>query len=442
MRCRAEAPPVSSPTPAAPSSTRVVAAAVAGNALEFYDFVAYGFFAQPIAKTFFPTHDPNAGLLATFATFGVSFLARPVGAAVLGAYADTHGRRGAMTIAIVLMTLGTLALAVVPGEARIGYLAPALVIAARLVQGFSLGGEYGSATALLIEHNPERAGFFASFQTISQSASSALAAGIGWSLAALLPPAEFTEWGFRIAFALGTTIGPIGLILRRGLPPGIAAEGPPAAPVRELFGQMPGRLLIGAASIAIGTGVTYLGVYLPTYGATSLGMKLSAGLAAMTIAQVLSIPITLGVALLVERASPIRMMLGSTLVAMLLAWPAFALLNHAPSVLTLGALRLLFATVIAPYFVLQPVMLARLFPERLRVTGLASGYTAGIVLFGAFAPLENHWLIQATGNPIAPAFFLLATGAVTLLSLAGAAASARGETRARSRERSPQGATS
>ena len=418
------------PSSTRPSSTRVVAAAVAGNALEFYDFVAYGFFAQPIAKTFFPSHDANAGLLATFATFGVSFLARPVGAAVIGAYADTHGRRSAMTIAIVLMTLGTLALAVVPGYAQIGYLAPALVIVARLVQGFSLGGEYGSATALLIEHNPDRAGLFASFQTISQSASSALAAGIGWSLGALLPPTEFTEWGFRIAFALGTTIGPVGLLLRRGLPLGVPDE-KPAAPVRELFGQMPGRLLIGAASIALGTGVTYLGVYLPTYGANSLGMKLSSGLAAMTVAQVLSIPVTLGVAFLVERASPIRMMLGSTLLAMLLAWPAFAVLNAAPSVLTLGALRLLFAVVVAPYFVLQPVMLARLFPEHLRVTGLASGYTAGIVLFGAFAPLENQWLIHATGNPIAPAFFLLATGVVTLLSLAGAVASARGETRAR-----------
>ena len=415
-----------------PSSTRVVAAAVAGNALEFYDFVAYGFFAQPIAKTFFPSHDPNAGLLATFATFGVSFLARPVGAAVLGAYADRHGRRSAMTIAIVLMTLGTLALAVVPGERTIGFLAPLLVITARLVQGFSLGGEYGAATALLIEHDPARAGFLASFQPVSQSASTALASGIGWTLGALLPPAEFTEWGFRIAFALGTTIGPIGLVLRRGLPLGIAEEGPPDAPLRELFGRMPGRLLIGAASIAMGTGVTYLGIYLPTYAATSLGMKLSAGLAAMTVAQLVSIPVILLVAHHVQRASPVRWMLLSTLAGMLLAWPAFRLLDWAPGVVMLTGVRLALAVVTAPYYALQPVMLAGLFPARLRVTGLASGYTAGIVLFGAFAPLENHWLIHATGNKVAPAFFLMAMGVITLLSLAGAVASARGETRARS----------
>ena len=410
----------------------MVAAAVARHPRPFYDFVAYGFFAEPISKTFFPGDGADGGLIATFATFGVSFLARPIGAAVLGAYADTHGRRAAMTAAMVLMTLGTLALAVLPGVATIGVAAPVLLVAARLVQGFSLGGEYGAATALLIEHRPERAGFYASFQTVSQSASSALASGIGWTLGALLPPAEFTEWGFRIAFALGTTIGPVGLILRRGLPPGIAEGGPPKAPVRELFGRMPGRLLIGAASIAIGTGVTYVGVYLPTYAAPSLHMRLQSGLAAMAVAQLLSIPVTLAVAAVVQRASPIKAMLWSTLAAMAVAWPAFALLDRAPGIVTLGGLRLLFATIAAPYFALQPVMLGRLFPERLRVTGLASGYTAGIILFGAFAPMENHWLIGATGNPLAPAFFLLATGVITLLSLAGAVASATGGSPARS----------
>ncbi len=174
------------------------------------------------------------------------------------------------------------------------------------------------------------------------------------------------------------------------------------------------------ASIAIGTGVTYVGIYLPTYAAEQLHVPLASGLAAMTLAQLLSIPITLGVAALVQRAAPIRTMTVSTLVAMAVAWPAFALLHHAPGIAMLGGVRLLLAIIGAPYFALQPVMLGRLFPERLRVTGLASGYTAGIVLFGAFAPLENHWLVHATHNPVAPAFFLLATGIVTLLSLAAA----------------------
>lgn len=192
-----------------PRVRRAVVAASIGNALEWFDLVVYGFFAVTISRLFFPAGNDAVSLLFTLGTFGVSFFMRPLGAIVLGAYADRAGRKAALTLSILLMMAGTLIIAVLPTYGAIGVAAPLILVAARLLQGFSAGGEFGSATAFLAEHVPDRRGFFASWQVASQGLTTLLAAGFGTVLNAQLTAAQMAAWGWRIPFFFGLLIGPV-----------------------------------------------------------------------------------------------------------------------------------------------------------------------------------------------------------------------------------------
>ncbi len=201
----------------APEKKNVVKLVVAtslGNALEWFDISVYAYFAVYLSKAFFPASDPTTSLLLTFGTFGLTFLARPIGGVLLGAYADRHGRKASLLLSIAMMTFGTLAVACMPTFDKIGVLAPLLVIVARLVQGFSAGGEFGSSTAFLVEHMPGRRGFVASWQFASQGMSSLLGSGFGALLSSTLSEAELQTWGWRIPFLFGVLIGPVGLYIR------------------------------------------------------------------------------------------------------------------------------------------------------------------------------------------------------------------------------------
>src|SRR6202451_2987436 len=180
------------------SIARLIVATSIGNALEWYDITIYGYFAIYVSKAFFPNDDQTTSLLLTFGTFGLAYLARPIGGIVLGAYADRHGRKSSLLISIVLMTIGTFTVAVMPSFASIGILAPIGVLAARLVQGFSAGGEFGSSTAFLVEHMPERRGFIASWQFASQGFGQVLSSAFGVGLTSWMTDAEMNAWGWRI----------------------------------------------------------------------------------------------------------------------------------------------------------------------------------------------------------------------------------------------------
>jgi len=173
----------------------MIAGASIGNALEFYDFIIYGFFATELAATFFPGRDPTIKLLLTFGTFGVSFLARPIGALWLGGLADRRGRTGAMMLAVAMMTLASLLITIMPGRAAIGLFAPLGILLARLIQGFALGGEFGSSTALMIEHSPGGESLAASWQGTSQNVAGLLASSVAFALSALMPADVFHHGG-------------------------------------------------------------------------------------------------------------------------------------------------------------------------------------------------------------------------------------------------------
>src|ERR1700749_2674006 len=194
--------------------TRLVVATSLGNALEWFDISVYAYFAVYLSRAFFPADDPTTSLLLTFGSFALTFLARPVGGILLGTYADRYGRKASLLLSIVMMTFGTLAVGCMPTYAQIGLLAPLLVIVARLVQGFSAGGEFGSSTAFLVEHMPGKRGFVASWQFASQGMSGLLGSGFGALLTSVRDPADLQGWGWRIPFFFGVLIGPIGIYIR------------------------------------------------------------------------------------------------------------------------------------------------------------------------------------------------------------------------------------
>src|ERR1700761_75240 len=268
-----ELPAIAQVHPEEKNVTRLIVATSIGNALEWYDITVYGYFATYLSKAFFPNSDPTISILLTFGTFGLSYLIRPIGGVVLGAYADRHGRKASLMISIVMMTLGTFVIAFMPTYETIGLLAPIAILAARLVQGFSAGGGFGSSTAFLVEHAPERRGFIASWQFASQGLSTLLASAFGLGLTSWLTSADMQSWGWRIPFLFGVLVGPVGIYIRNHLED---ATPPPAAeqdsPIRQIFLHQKLAVILGIGALAVSTAVNYLIIFMPTYVVKTLNM--------------------------------------------------------------------------------------------------------------------------------------------------------------------------
>src|SRR6185437_12741074 len=222
--------------PAQPALSRVIIAATIGNVLEWFDFLVYGYFAVTIAEVFFPTHDPAVSLLVTFGAFGLSYLVRPLGALAVGAYTDRHGRKAGLTLSIAMMMIGTTLMVVTPGYATIGLAAPVIITLARLLQGFSVGGEFGSAVASLVEHGSERKGYSASWQWASTGIISVIVALFGVVLTTTLTHDQLVDWGWRVPYVFGLLVGPAGLYIRSQMTetPQFVEAKPQNPPVREL----------------------------------------------------------------------------------------------------------------------------------------------------------------------------------------------------------------
>ncbi|HVZ07464.1 MFS transporter [Rhodopila sp.] len=406
------------------SHVRLIAACTIGNALEFYDFVVFSFFARTIGALFFPAQDPTAQLLLAFATYGVGFFLRPLGGLVLGAYADRKGRKTATLLTLALMALGTCMIGLAPAHATSGLTGASIVLLGRLLQGFSAGGEVGASTTLLAEHAPShRRGFFGSWQLASQGLGVTAAAVVAFAITTMLPPADVTAWGWRLAFLLGALIVPVGLWLRVALEESHANEADmrtrSVSSLRIAVKQFPGRILAGVGLVVGGTAANAIIVlYMATYAVTQLHLPPQAGLLAGIaggLANVIVAP--LGGALS-DRVGRKPVILISYLLLVVAIHPAFLALNASPSVNTLlwiiGGLSALNTLGAATVILTLP----EIFPVEARATGMSLVYALGVAIFGGFGQFIVTWLIQTTGNPLAAAWYVMACAAATVIALA------------------------
>ncbi|CDY77095.1 Citrate-proton symporter [Caballeronia glathei] len=398
---------------------RLIVATSVGNALEFYDLVVYGYFASTLSRLFFPTSDKTVSLLLTLGTFALLYLARPVGAFVLGSYSDRKGRKASLTLSIGMMTLGTGMVALMPDYAAIGVIAPIGIFLSRLLQGFSAGGEFGSSTAFLIEHVPERSGFMSSWQFASQGASVLLASAFGAVLTGTLDAHQLESWGWRIPFLFGMLIGPIGWYIRRHIDetPEFEHAEKAVSPIREVLTEQKERVLVSIGSLVLTTTANYMLLYMPTYAARQLGLAPSYGFIATLVAGFIVMMLTPLVGHWSDKVGRTRIMLGAGSLFFVTIYPAFMFMNAHPSLLTLLAAVIWVAVLKAVYFAPIPALMSDLFPTRTRTTGMAVGYNLGTTIFGGFTPLAVAALIAATGNNLAPGFYLMIAAMVSLFTL-------------------------
>jgi len=421
MHGMAERPggPSTGPTGRSRVPVAVVAAAVAGNALEFFDFVTYAFFAVYIAEAFFPAKTEFMSLLVTVGVFGVGFVFRPLGGVIISAYADRAGRKPAMLLTIAMITIGTAGLALTPSYASIGVAAPVIVIVCRMIQGLALGGDVGPASTFLVEIAPPgRRGFYSSWQLASQGMSGILAGGLGTALSLMLDKAQMAAWGWRVPFVLGLALIPVALYLRRAMPETMK-ERPDQPPqtsgtmVSTLFGH--GRLLIlGVLLIVGGTVATYVANYLTTYAITTLHFSASISLSATLVAGCSTFLFSLLGGWLADRFGRRVVMIVPRILLTLLVWPAFLLLAWHPEALTLYLAAITLTALTAMSSTASLVAIPELLPASIRATGLGVTYALGVSLFGGSTQFVITWLLGVTQNPVSPAWYVVITSLITL----------------------------
>ena len=409
-----------SPSPKV-SLNRLIAATSIGNALEWYDIAIYGYFALQISHAFFPTADQTLGLILALGTFAISYLARPIGAVLLGNYADRAGRRPAMLLCIALMMVGTTAITFMPTYGSIGILAPIGILLARLVQGISAGGEFGSSTALLVEHAPDRRGYIASWQFASQGLSGVLASLFGAALSAWMPADTLADWGWRIPFAFGLLVGPIGLYIRRFLDEPDTQRTPAGRSATAIvLSEQKLRSIVAIGCLAVSTAVSYLLVYMPTYAVRDLKLPQWIGFTATLAGAVILFGVTPLVGHFSDRIGRTRVMLASGTLLLLSFLPCFLLLTRSPGAASVIGIVIWLAFLKSTYFGALPALMSELFPAESRATGLSLSYNVGVTLFGGFGPLIMVWLTEATGSRVAPSFYLIGVSAISLVALLAA----------------------
>ena len=397
-----------------------VIATLIGNALEFYDFLTYTFLAIYIGKAFFPTDSSFVSLLLSVGTFGIGFLTRPLGGILIGAYADRVGRKPALLLTIVLMSVGTIGLVATPSYATIGIAAPLILIFARLVQGFALGGEVGPATAVLLESAPPRQrALYISFGSVSQGVAILAAGGVGLAVTQLLDPAQLESWGWRIPFAVGLVLIPVGLYLRRSLPETLPQpkHTSATAALGEVWREHRREVALCVIVTASSTINTYVGAYMTTYAQHTLGMPPQVAMVAplvMGLTAIFAAPLG---ALVCERFGRHRALVISRLLTVMLYVPAFLYLGHERTLLSLIVTVVVLAIVGAPAGNAALTLMAEMFPAHVRSAGIALTYSLTVTIFGATTQFVITWLLDATGDPLSPAYYVMVAGTISIFAM-------------------------
>jgi MHS family citrate/tricarballylate:H+ symporter-like MFS transporter len=384
-----------------------------GNFLEQFDFFLFGFYATNIAHAFFPAASDFASLMQTFAVFGAGFLMRPLGAIILGAYIDKVGRRLGLIVTLGIMASGTILIACVPGYATIGLLAPALVLLGRLLQGFSAGAELGGVSVYLAEMaTPGKKGFYTAWQSASQQVAIVVAAALGFALNLLLTPAQIGGGGWRVPFFIGCMIVPFLYVLRRSLQETAEFKTRTHHPATaEVFRSMFVNWKTVVASmmmVAMTTTTFYLiTVYTPTFGRSVLHLSTADSLVVTFLVGVSNfIWLPIGGAIS-DRVGRRPLLLFISALAIVTAYPALEWLAHAPSFLRMLTVLLYFSFFFGVYNGAMVPALTEVMPVEVRVAGFSLAYSLATAIFGGFTPAVSTYLIEATGDKAAPAYWLI-----------------------------------
>lgn len=411
--------------PAFPARARgeviTILATTLGGALEWYDLLLYGLFSVTFSRLFFSagqTGGPFA-LALSLGSFGVAFIARPVGAAWLGSWADRHGRRSGLIVSSVLMTIGTGAVALIPDSRIIGPVAPVFLVASRLVQGFAAGGEFGSASAMLAERDPARRGFYSSLQWSAAGFSVTLAGSLAWCTHQIFTDAQIEAGAWRLPFLLGLLMGPFATWLRlRGEESRDFVRQDNHLPLREIFDKDGKRILLAIGVIGLGAAGSALNVYMPTYARTFLHLSETGSLAGTIVSGIVSIILPPLFATIGDKSDRRKMMIVAAGIAGVCAWPLFEWLTLTPSTIRLIAVQFTLTVLIyGAYFSSVPALLADIFPPRNRASSTALAYAASQLLFGGFTPAFVSMLTHSSGFLTMPALYLLVIAVISVTSL-------------------------
>jgi MHS family proline/betaine transporter-like MFS transporter len=417
---------------------RAVVAASIGNMLEWYDFTVYALFAAYVGRSFFPVDAGQAAgsgpaatnLVQAFLAFGLGFVVRPLGALLIGSYGDRAGRKAALTLTILLMAAGTGTIALAPTYTVIGVGAPLLLLLGRVLQGFSAGGEVGSATAFLAESAPPgRRGAVTSWLEASMGMSNILGALTAFSVTALLTVQQVEAWGWRIPFLFGLLILPAGLYLRRTLHETDSFEAervrrthaaqPARAPLIEIFTHYPRELLIGfGVCILWATAVYVLIVYLPVYVQLTFGYSPRQAFGASLVANFAFVACCVIFGSLSDRIGRRTALLISAAALFVGALPLFLLLQAHPTTSVLIAVLTAFCVLVASFVGVAPAAMSEVFPTGVRSTGTSIVYNGAFTVFGGFAPAILTWLTHRPGGSVlAPAWYVMSAAVVGSIAI-------------------------
>lgn len=409
-------------TPRTQSQGRLVAACSIGNALEIFDFTIYSFFSLLIGKLFFPSDNPYGSLLLSVATFGIGFAMRPLGGLIVGNYADRHGRNAALTLTIAIMVGGTLCIALAPTYASAGVFGTVMLLVGRLLQGFSVGGEFAAAAVLLMESGHERGrGVRVSWTLASQGLSALAGALTAATLYSVLPTEALESWGWRVPFLLGLLIMPVGLYIRANLDETHQAPAHAPSPLAELFRHHGGLVLKGILATAVGTATMYVVVFfMPTYMIRVLHLPATLSLLSGCVTGLTVTIVALVSGRLVDRSARRKpLVLVPLTLSMLAIYPVFWLITTYPSVPMVLCLSALLTACVN--FAMTPLFLGIMeaLPVAVRTSGMSVISSVGITVIGGSSQFVVTWLLAKTGDPMSPAWYMLACCLVTILAVLG-----------------------
>ena len=402
------------------SYQRAITAGVIGNVLEWYDFGVYGYLVPTISALFFPSSDPNAALLLTFAVFGVGFVMRPIGSIVFGIYGDRYGRRKALSAVIFVMALSTFAIGLLPTYAQVGIAAPILLVVIRLFQGLSTGGEFGGSSAYIVEYAPQhRRGFFGSFQLVGVAGGFLLGSLTAALLNAALAPADRLSWGWRLPFLFGIAVGIVGAFMRWRLEDTpifaeIEEQGDISqSPLADALLRHPRETLLAFTSTLHNTVAFYIAlIYMTSYMAKVGGLPQGTALWIATGSLAVMVALLPGLGKLSDRVGRRPLMLFSCGAYIVLGYPFFLMASSGNLALTIFGQVLMMACY-APYAATCASFLTEIIPTRVRYTAMSVGYNSAVAIFGGFAPFIATWLVGSTGSVYSPAGYLIAAAVIT-----------------------------